>query len=321
MNSRLSTEHIDELAARWTSRLDGGELSPADRLALDAWLGEDPAHRVAFESYQRICDETAAALPALAQISAVARPEPLPEVDLGLRWPRWIAAATGLAAVFAVCAVWLVPFVRDTQRITTVAAQRSTLSLADGTRTELNAQTALITDFRGGRRFVRLEKGEAFFTVAKDEAHPFVVETPGGTVRVTGTQFNLRLASDGRPEVTLVEGAVEIQNGLALLQIKPGQQLSRAGELRTLAPREIDRVTAWREGRIVLNGLTLAEAAERFATFHGKSIEVAPALSDREMGGSYLLDDLPGFLDALSSQPLGLRVIRRDSDSIVITWR
>lgn len=317
MNPQPISDPIDEHAARWTSLLDGGTVTASDRLALHAWLDEDPAHRTAFEHYQLICDDTAEFLPVLAQVSAVARPDPAPRRRLS----RWLPAAAGLAAALAVAALWIVPYFRDTQKVVTVAAQRSTLSLTDGSRTDLNAQTALFTDFRRDRRLVRLEKGEAYFDVAKDAAHPFIVETPGGTVRVTGTHFNVRLAANGRPEVTLLEGAVVFQNAAAHLQLLPSQQISADGELRTLSAGELDGVTAWREGRISLNGLTLAEAVQRFAAFHGKSIMVAPDVAGLEVGGSYSLDDLSGFFDALADDRFALRVIRRDSENFAIIRR
>jgi transmembrane sensor len=317
MNPSLSRELIEEQAARWTARLDGGELTTADRLALHAWLDEAPAHRAAFEHYQLICDDTAESLPVLAQVSAVARPD----TARVRRAPRWLPAAIGLAAAVALGALWLVPWWRDTGAVSTAAAQRSTLALPDGTRAELNARTALRTDFRSGRRTIRLERGEAFFAVAKDSAHPFLVETPAGAVRVTGTQFNVRLAAGGRPEVTLLEGAVEIENGLARLALAPGQQLSAAGRLVSLTPDEMARALAWREGRIVLNGLTLAEAAARFAEFHGQTVTVAPGLAERELGGSLALDDLQGFFDVLSEGPLGLRVVRRGDNHFTIVPR
>ena len=317
MNPSLSTEHIDEQAARWTSRLDGGAMTPADRLALHAWLDEDPAHRIAFEHYQMICDDAAESLPTLAEVSPVARPDPVVRRTL----PRWFPAVAGIAAAVALAALWVVPYFRDIQTVATVAAQRSTLSLPDGSRTDLNAQTTLFTDFRHGRRYVRLEKGEAWFSVAKDKEHPFAVETPGGTVLVTGTQFNVRLAPGGHPEVTLLEGTVAFENAAARLQLVPGQQISAAGELRQLSATELDNVTAWREGRIVLTGLTLGEAAARFAAFHGKTITVAPELAVLQMGGSYSLDDLPGFFDALSDERFALRVVRRDTDNFGIVRR
>ena len=314
MNTSSLSDRIDEQAARWTSRLDGGAITPADRLALHAWLDEDPAHRAAFEHYQMICDDTAESLPTLAEVSPVARPDAAPRRRLS----RWIPAAAGLAAALAVSTVWIVPYFRDIRTVATVAAQRSTLSLPDGSRTELNAQTTIHTDFRHGRRKIRLEKGEAYFSVAKDAAHPFAVETPGGTVRVTGTEFNVRLSAEGHPEVTLLEGSVAFENAAARMQLVPNQQISSDGELRRLSQGEIENVTAWRDGRIVLNGLTLADAAGRFAAFHGKTITVAPDLASLQMGGSYSLEDLPGFFDALSDDRFALRVVRRDTENFAI---
>ena len=317
MNAQPLSDRIEEQAARWTSRLDGGNLTPADRLALHAWLDEDAAHRAAFEHYQLICDDTAEALPVLAQVSPVARPDPAP----GRRFPRWIGATAGLAAALAAAAFWGVPYFRDIQTVVTVAAQRSTLSLPDGSRAELNAQTALYTDFRRGRRSVRLDQGEAFFSVARDTGHPFAVTTPGGTITVTGTRFNVRLDSSGRPEVTLLEGSVSVENSLARLALTSGQQLTTTGELRALTPDQLDQTTAWRDGRIILNGLTLAEAARRFAAFHGKTITVTPDIASLRMGGSYSLEDLQSFFDALASDTLSLRVIRRDADHFAIIRR
>lgn len=317
MNFKRLSESIDEQAARWTSRLDGGSMNAADRLELHAWLDESPAHREAFEHYQMICDDTAESLPALAQVSAAAQPAPAPRAKM----PRWLPLTVGFAAAVALAALWVVPYFRDTRTVATVAAQRSLLSLPDGSHADLNAQTALYTDFRHDRRFVRLEKGEAFFSIAKDAAHPFVVETPDGTVRVTGTAFNVRLVAGAVPEVTLIEGSVTFEKSSLRVQLTPNQQLSADGELRQLSAGELATVVAWREGRIVLNQLTLAEAAARFAAFHGKKISVVPELAEVRVGGSYALDNLQGFFDALSDETLALRVVRRSNDDFVITRR
>jgi transmembrane sensor len=307
------SDRIDEQAARWTARLDGGKMTPADRLALHAWLDEDPAHRAAFEHYQLICDDTAESLPVIAQVSPVARPDAAPRRRLH-PWPM----LAGLAAALALVAFWGVPWFRDIHTVATAIAQRSTLSLPDGSRAELNARTTLHTDFRRGRRFVRLERGEAYFSVAKDAAHPFAVETPGGTVLVTGTEFNVRLDAAGHPEVTLLDGTVNFENAAARVRLVPGQQVTAAGELRSVPPAELGNVTAWRSGRLVLNGLTLAAAAARFADFHGVTIAIDPGLESLQLGGNCSLEDLPGFLDTLSADNIGLRVLRRDTDNYAI---
>jgi transmembrane sensor len=212
---------------------------------------------------------------------------------------RKITAASGLALVFL---VWfgLVPYLRQTSSVEVPSGRRLTVALVDGSSAELNTQTEIRTDFRYGRRRVRLLRGEAFFSVAPDSSHPFVVETPGGSVRVLGTRFNVRLDADDRIEVVLVEGSVALDDvSREPVTLRPGQEFTITKEgpsVRNLTPSDLDRFTAWRTGRIVLEGLTLKEAADRFAAFHGRRIAVAPALAGARMGGVASLDDLNEFL-------------------------
>lgn len=227
-------------------------------------------------------------------------------------------AARGVAALLVVAFItvfWVVPHVRDTDRIVTLPGQRQTLTLADGSRVDLNARTALATDFRHGRRTVRLDRGEAFFVVARRDGDPFIVETPAGVIRVTGTEFNVRLLGDGPAEVTLMEGAVALEPtgrapGVPPLTLNPGDRAALAGAattVRSLGATELGRVMAWREGRIVFDGESLAEAVARYAEFHGVAIEVAPAVAALRVGGSYPLHDLQEFFRAVESTH-GVRV-------------
>lgn len=224
--------------------------------------------------------------------------------------------ALSLLGVFAL--LWAVPYLRDTATEVTPAAQRQTLALADGSQADLNARTQMHTDFRYGRRVVRLEHGEAFFSVAKDPAHPFLVETPAGTIRVTGTQFNVRLKEGGATEVTLLEGAVVFSGGAPgtrQAELAPGQQLdSSRPNLRTLSTADLENVTAWRQGQLAFDGLTLAEAVARIDTYHGVKITVAPEIAGLEPGGTFALDDLPALLRALENA-LSVKVLRNDDGS------
>jgi len=227
------------------------------------------------------------------------------EAKLKKRHQRRVRAAGGFAAVLlvALTAVWAVPLVRDTAEIATAPARRQTLALADGSTADLNARTTLHTDFRYGRRRVRLDQGEAYFSVAKDSTHPFLVETPAGVIRVTGTKFNVRLSETHQAEVTLLEGSVIAESLPGNVRtLRPGQQVllaSSPSPVRTLSDAELDHVVSWRSGRLALDGLTLGEAVARFAAYHGRRIEVAPSVSHLRLGGSCPLDDLSGFMDFL----------------------
>ncbi|MDB6092630.1 MAG: anti-FecI sigma factor, FecR [Verrucomicrobia bacterium] len=207
------------------------------------------------------------------------------------------------AAILAVAIFWGVPYFKETGMVSASASTLEDLALADGSHAELNANSELATDFRYGRRIVKLTRGEGFFSVAHDPAHPFLVETPGGTVRVVGTKFNVRLDAQLHPEVTLVEGrvlfAADRADGVAL---HPGEQLKiENGQpaIHPLTTRAMEQVLAWRRGLIVLDGMPLGEAAAGFARFHGCLIAVDPAVAGLRLGGTYSLKNLPLFLDSL----------------------
>ena len=136
------------------------------------------------------------------------------------------------------------------------------LQLADGTRVYLNSATDLRypVAFTGLERRVYL-KGEAYFEVAKDVEHPFIVVTDDVQVRVYGTSFNVNtLGADGVRTV-LVEGKVGIR-GQDLAReyvLKPNElafydRNSRDMKIETVDP---DLYTLWRKGIFVFERETL----------------------------------------------------------------
>jgi len=212
--------------------------------------------------------------------------------------------AGGLAGgVTLILSLWAIPLLRQTGAVETGAARRQTLALTDGSRAELNAQTRLQTDFRYGRRTVRLERGEAFFTVARDARRPFLVHTPAGTIRVTGTQFDVRLGPDGETEVTLKEGSILfLRSGQPPVRLSPGEQFDSARRgLHRLSSAEVESVEAWRSGLLDCDGLSLAEVAERLSAYHGRRITVSPDIARLKLGGSFQIDDLSAALQVVEA--------------------
>ena len=136
------------------------------------------------------------------------------------------------------------------------------LQLADGTRVYLNSATDLRypVAFTGPERRVYL-KGEAYFEVAKDVEHPFIVVTDDVQVRVYGTSFNVNtLGADGVRTV-LVEGKVGIrgqdldrENVLKPNELAFYDRNSRDMKIETVDP---DLYTLWRKGIFVFERETL----------------------------------------------------------------
>ena len=100
----------------------------------------------------------------------------------------------------------------ERNRIITTVGGDYFFILSDGTKVWLNAESELDfpVDFIGKERVVRL-KGEAYFEVEPDAAHPFVVETKDVRTRVLGTSFNIK-AYDNEERVftTLLTGKVKV---------------------------------------------------------------------------------------------------------------
>ena len=91
--------------------------------------------------------------------------------------------------------------------------KRFYLVLSDGTKVTLNAGTSLrfpVKFLKGQSRKVFL-KGEAYFDVAKDKSHPFIVNVNEVNVEVLGTEFNISCyPEDANVSTVLIEGSVKL---------------------------------------------------------------------------------------------------------------
>ncbi|RHM37784.1 FecR family protein [Butyricimonas virosa] len=138
------------------------------------------------------------------------------------------------------------------------------LTLSDGTRVWMNANTTLEfpVNFVKSQRRVKLQ-GEAYFEVARDESKPFIVETTGMQTKVLGTTFNIKAYPDeSREQTTLLEGKVEVSLSSTSatvpspkLVLEPGMQAQWEEGSTSLSMQAVnpDNIIAWRRGEFVFN--------------------------------------------------------------------
>ncbi len=96
------------------------------------------------------------------------------------------------------------------QKIATAMGQRVHLTLSDGTRVLLNADSQLrLPDvFNAGQREVFLQ-GQAFFHVASNPDKPFIIHLNSSVIKVLGTEFSVRAyPEDDEIRVVVKEGKV-----------------------------------------------------------------------------------------------------------------
>jgi ferric-dicitrate binding protein FerR (iron transport regulator) len=107
--------------------------------------------------------------------------------------------------------------------------------------------------FKGDQRKVKLE-GEAYFEVAKDARHPFVVNADSVDIKVLGTHFNVSAyAEESQVTTTLIEGSVSISkiNTEGEMILKPDQQAVYDKKAGNVQLKQVDSkaFAAWREGQ------------------------------------------------------------------------
>ena len=314
-------EQIEKQAALWSARLTTGSMSDANRLDLAEWLEADPQHRRVLTRYRELCGQLDAQLPVL--LDADAADDFITQIARRNRRASRVRGGMAAAAVLAIAGAvwWLQP-----QTVGTLAAERRSVALADGSRVDLNARTSLRIDLGRHARRVRLTQGEAFFSVAHDAARPFFVETPQGEVRVTGTVFNVRQTAEAGVEVTVLEGLVQVQTRVAPttpVPLRPDEQAQltdTAVKVKLLTPEAAQNAVAWRDGQATFEMVSLAEALERFAAYTGRSFSVSPEAARLRVGGRYSLDDTDGFLAAIQ-QALPVNVLRGNDGSVRVVTR
>ncbi len=141
------------------------------------------------------------------------------------------------------------------------------LQLSDGTLVHLNSGTTLkypVKFIAGENRQVFLD-GEAFFDVAKDKKHPFIVNADKLNVRVLGTHFNVsNYPEDAATDVVLVEGSVgmyhtnEDFNADKNTILKPGYKGSFNRQNATIMTKPVitDIYTSWINGGLTFRNMT-----------------------------------------------------------------
>jgi transmembrane sensor len=325
-SNEIKDPDSDEQAALWAARLECAVLTPDQSAELEAWLAGNPARRAVLSGYCVLSAKLDRAVPELAARGLVSMPARRAPQRIG--WsPLRIAMAGLVAAALTASVVW---FGRDSGRPEKIAAavgQRRSFTLADGSHVELNANTSLLVENGRGERRVRLDNGEAFFVVSKDKSRPFIVETPAGSVRVTGTQFNVLTESPTQLEVTVVEGTVQVRAGsdaaseaAAPVKLGAGDRASmEAGgtRLRALSASDVDDALAWRNGHIVCAGMPLSEVLARVGHYHGVRITATPGAANQRLSAISSLDNLDSFLSALE-QGLSVRVKHQADGSILV---
>ena len=322
---------LDE-AMDWRLRQEEGDLSQAERDAFAVWLAQSPRHQDAYDGLQTFWDATGA-LDRHPRYGAILRKA---EVATGrVRITRRAIAAGIAAAVVGLGGFGLYyqlgPKPLADQSFRTAVGQQATVTLPDGSQLTLNTDTVVRTTADEDRRLVYLDKGQAYFKVAKDRRHPFVVTAAGRTVTALGTAFDVRV-DRGELKVVLVEGEVRVaaakppshasggarRAGPMTTDMSAGSQLVARDDTEwRLTPTNVDRETSWLTGQLVFDGAPLGDVVEEMNRYSTRKIALAdPTLTERRIGGNFAPGDVQGFARILEAA--GIATLEEQPDGRIL---
>jgi transmembrane sensor len=320
---RTRTE-IEEEAAQWTWRLDDEACTAADQQAFEAWLRQDARHRRVFEEMSKVWG----ALDGLAEakrgekIAPLASASPLAHRAL----PSWRIGVAAAALVLIAVGFWSLRQGNEIQTLATAVGQQRNVTLVDGSIVTLNTNTIVETDLSRSLRQIYLRKGEAHFQVAHDRSRPFLVHAGDAVVRAVGTEFEVRLRPDQHVDIMVNEGRVEVQANTpagappasggagqsTTRALAAGEKLSTASTgypVQRVSPAQLSSDMAWREGAIIFDGESLAQAIVEIERYTDARIVVTdPGVAALRVGGRFRTDDVQGFFQGLEAAlPVSVR--------------
>lgn len=312
--ARTAAQEIDRIAADWAARIDRAPLSAAEDAELEQWLARDARHAGAFARARAVAvwSQRAAALGPHYEPRAFAAERRALSRRQVLMAGASLAAGIGGAAAFALAA--------HGQDYVTRVGEMKVAPLADGSVISLNTDTRVHVRYSRRLREVRLDKGEALFDVARDARRPFRVRAGDTEVTAVGTSFTVRRLDNAPVQVLVREGAVEVRRDDAPAQAGvraaantrvmavPAATAGAALVAAPISAGELDRALAWRDGRIVFEDETLAQASREFTRYSDTRIVIDdPNVARLQVTGLFQANDPVGFAKA-SADSLGLRV-------------
>lgn len=307
VDERESSQDIDRIAARWVARMDRAPLSDAEAAELQQWLAGDPRRRGAYMRAQAIWmrSESARALGPQYDPNDFQPKVAAPTLSVERR-PRFMSWSGALAASVVIAVMLMASLPMPTAYATAKGEMRA-VPLGDGSTVTLNTATRIKVYEDEGRRRIRVLYGEVL--IQAGTTAPTLVEVDDRRVEASAATFVVRKL-DGQPAQVLVqEGRVVLaeQTMTATMPLAPNTSASllegqeQGWQLQALSLGQLGRELAWREGKIALQGETLAEAVALYARYSDTAIVISdPELAQTQVTGLFAVNNPLGFSQAVA---------------------
>ncbi len=285
---------VRDEALAWFVRVNSGDATETERAGHAAWLAADPRNRAEYDKLGGIWSD-------LGRIADPRRSGIRQAACRGLVSRRALLGGGAVAlTAAAIVAVAGPPDFLTSDYFTGTGELRS-VTLADGTRVELDADSAIALSFTEAARTVRLRRGRAFFDVAKDARRPFTVLAGRGSTTALGTRFVVHEWS-GTVTVSVEESAVSVIGpDRSNAVVNSGEYVSYDGErLGGVQSADVESETAWQRGKLIFEDRPLRQVLADVNRYRSGTIRVtSDSLLNMRVSGIFDVSNPDGVLDAI----------------------
>ncbi|PBI84708.1 fec operon regulator FecR [Flavobacterium sp. ACN2] len=200
---------------------------------------------------------------------------------IALPYKNWVIAASLVLLIGLSVFFYQTSNAVESKQFAVKLGEHAKIELSDGTQIWLNAGSVLKypKEFKGDTREVYLS-GEAFFDVAKDKKHPFIIHTNKMDTKVLGTSFNVQAYPDQTTqEVSVATGRVNVKSTVTEenVYVTPGQKVifkSQDNKLQAFKDIPVNAISLWRKNIMVFEETPLPEVVATINRNYNISIEV-----------------------------------------------
>lgn len=347
--SDISDPAINEAAAVWYLTVSSRDVTNRERRAFKKWLKKSTEHELAFRNIEafwsakdklksrleREGDDLAVRVNHLVERSYQRLPRSRSTAGfhyfrklMPIFRQKWVVGGGGVAiaaslAVAAMFGDWS-PSPPASNVFETATGQHLAVTLADKSIVHLNTQSRVAILYSGKERHIRLERGEAVFSVAKNPARPFVVETTAGRVTALGTVFGVRIQKE-KAKVIVLEGVVRVDGAgeaagtdahraakwkSELVHVNQTAEINKTVQpVATLTKDAVGRAVSWREGRLEYLEEPLVNVVADLNRYRKDKVVIADkSIGNTAIGGLFHTSDTDFLLLVLQSE-YGVKVV------------
>jgi len=190
----------------------------------------------------------------------------------------------------------------------TEKGQKLNLSLSDGSKVKLNADSRLSMPekFSDSLRVVELNNGEAFFEIARNEQKPFIVRSQNVMVEVLGTSFNVNAYPDQEIlSVAVTKGKVSVKtlDSTQQIYLLPGEvfYFNTTSGMKRKSTFDQEKLLAWKNGVLLFEDANIEEVISKLELWYGVGFKIkGTMINKRKFNGRFENEPLKTILEALS---------------------